>query len=128
MPITGQDLIVSRTDLSDARVVPAAFPDTPPDGACLLRIDGFALTANNITYGVAADMLGYWDFFPTDREGLGRIPVWGFADVIASSLPDVAVGERVYGYMPMSTHLLLSLEKSPVSGFPMPPGIGHLSF
>ena len=30
MPITGQDLIVTRTALADARIVPADFPDTPP--------------------------------------------------------------------------------------------------
>ena len=107
MPITGQDLVVSRTALSDARVIASDFPDTPPKGACLLRIDGFALTANNITYGVAADMLGYWDFFPAEDAADGRIPVWGFATVVASENPDIAVGERVYGYVPMSTHLMV---------------------
>ena len=115
MPITGQDLIVNRTNLSETDIVNVTFPDTPPDGSCLLQVDSFALTANNITYGVAADMLGYWDFFPTDHRGFGRIPVWGFANVIASSHPDVAVGERVYGYMPMSTHLMV--EPGKVSGF-----------
>lgn len=117
MPVTGQDLIVSRTDLSDARVVSAAFFDTPPNGACLLRIDGFALTANNITYGVAADMLGYWDFFPAEREKDGRIPVWGFATVIASSHPEIAVGERVYGYVPMSTHVMVFPGRITDTGF-----------
>jgi hypothetical protein len=107
MPITGQDLIVTRTALSQARVVDATFPDTPPDGACVMRIDGFALTANNITYGVAADMLGYWDFFPTEDAADGRIPVWGFATVVASAHPDIPVGERVYGYVPMSTHVMV---------------------
>ncbi len=117
MPITGQDLIVTRTALADARIVPADFPDTPPDGTCLLRVDGFALTANNITYGVAADMLGYWDFFPTQDDGDGRIPVWGFATVLASSHPDVAVGERVYGYLPMSTHVMVQPDKVNDTGF-----------
>jgi len=47
------------------------------------------------------------DVFPHAREGFGRIPVWGFADVLASSVPGVSVGDRVYGYLPMSTHLLV---------------------
>lgn len=59
MPVTGLDLIVTRTALDQAQIVPSRFPDPLPQGAVLLEIDSFALTANNITYGVAADMLGY---------------------------------------------------------------------
>jgi hypothetical protein len=117
MPVTGLDLIVKRTDLSDAEIVQTEFPDIPPEGSCLLRVDHFALTANNITYGVAADMLGYWDFFPAAREGYGRIPVWGFAEVVASSHPEVAAGERVYGYLPMSTHVMVEPGKVNAGGF-----------
>lgn len=117
MPVTGQDLIVHRSHLSDARLVASEFPDQLPDGACLLQIDGFALTANNITYGVAADMLGYWDFFPTQDTADGRIPVWGFASVIASAHPEIAVGERVYGYIPMSTHVMVFPGQITSAGF-----------
>ena len=76
------------------------------DGEILTRIDRFALTANNITYGVVGDKLGYWNFFPID-EGWGIIPVWGFADVVESRHADVDVGERLYGYFPMGTHLVM---------------------
>lgn len=107
MPVTGQDLIVNRADLSDTKVVTAEFPDTPDDGACLLRIDRFSLTANNITYAVAPESIGYWNFFPSDVEGHGRVPVWGYAEVVASAHPQVPVGKRVYGYLPMSTHLMI---------------------
>lgn len=117
MAVTGLDLIVKKDELSTAEIMQSTFPDTPPDGACLLRIDHFALTANNITYGVAADMLGYWDFFPASRDGYGRIPVWGFAEVVASSHPQVAVGERVYGYLPMSTHVMVQPGKVNAGGF-----------
>ena len=117
MPIAGTDLIVTRTNLSDAQLRASEFPDTPAPGTCLLRVDSFALTANNITYGVAADMLGYWDFFPTGDDDTGRIPVWGFAEVIASANPEVAVGERLYGYLPMSTHLVVQPGKVNAHGF-----------
>ncbi|MBC7103757.1 MAG: DUF2855 family protein [Parvibaculum sp.] len=42
----------------------------------LVEIEKFALSANNITYAVAGDMLNYWSFFPAE-EGWGKIPVWG---------------------------------------------------
>jgi hypothetical protein len=117
MAHTGLDLIVTRTDLSQARVVPSTFPDPLPDCSCLLEIDSFALTANNITYGVAADMLGYWDFFPTGDAETGRIPVWGFARVVASAHAGVPVGTRVYGYLPMSTHVLVYPDRVTPQGF-----------
>ncbi|QBF31015.1 DUF2855 family protein [Thalassococcus sp. S3] len=117
MSVTGKDLIVNRAQLDDAAFVESTFPDTPPDGQALLKIGHFALTANNITYAVAADQLGYWNFFPTEREGFGRIPVWGFADVVASSAPGVEVGTRVYGYFPMSTHVMVEPGQIKPHGF-----------
>jgi hypothetical protein len=33
--------------------------------------------------------------------------VWGYAEVIESKHPDIAAGERLYGYWPMSTHAVL---------------------
>ena len=38
-----------------------------------------------------------------DGIAWGRIPVWGFGVVQASRHPDLAVGERLYGYFPMSS-------------------------
>ena len=76
------------------------------DGEIRVAIDCFALTANNITYGVVGERIGYWQFFPRP-EPWGIIPVWGFADVIESRHTDIAVGERLYGYWPMGTHLTM---------------------
>jgi hypothetical protein len=61
-------------------------------------------------------MLAYWNFFPA-AEGWGRIPVWGFADVIGSRHPEVAEGTRVFGYVPMSTHLTVRPGAVARSGF-----------
>lgn len=99
------DFLVRRDDLHRTTFV-AAEPPALVDGQVLLKVDAFALTANNITYAVFGAMMRYWDFFPAE-DGWGRVPVWGFADVIASRQPDVAVGTRVYGYFPMSTHLVV---------------------
>jgi hypothetical protein len=74
------------------------------DGEVRLRVESFSVTANNVTYAVIGDMFRYWDFFPA-QDGYGIVPMWGHAIVEASNHPDITVGERVYGYLPMGTHL-----------------------
>jgi hypothetical protein len=83
----------------------------------LLAVDRFALTANNITYHSVGDSLGYWRFFPTQDEAWGRIPAMGYADVAASAHPEIAVGERVWGFFPMGTHLRILAGKIHAGGF-----------
>jgi NADPH:quinone reductase-like Zn-dependent oxidoreductase len=104
------DFLVDKTDLRQAKVAPAALPDLA-EGEARLAIERFALTANNITYAVFGDAMRYWDFFPAP-EGFGRIPVWGHATVEASNHPELAVGQRFYGYYPMSTHLTVTPRKT----------------
>jgi hypothetical protein len=96
-----QDLLVNRRALAETKIVPAK-PVEAGDGEAVLRVDVFSLTANNVTYGAAGDFLKYWQFYPTDEAGWGRVPVWGFATVTESRSPNAKVGERVYGYLPMS--------------------------
>ena len=74
------------------------------ESAVRLAIESFSVTANNITYAVVGDGFGYWNFFPAP-DGHGIVPMWGHARVIESNCPDLEVGERVYGYLPMATHL-----------------------
>jgi hypothetical protein len=111
------DFEVNRDDIHEYRVV----DDIPPElalGQALLRVDRFALTTNNITYAVMGEALKYWDFFPTSEPDVwGRIPVWGFADVIASAADDVTSGTRVYGYLPTSTHLVVTPGRVDPRGF-----------
>ncbi|MFT4519491.1 MAG: hypothetical protein ACI9JM_001887 [Halioglobus sp.] len=97
-------LEVRKDKWSDTRVVTADLDDNLEENEVLLRIDRFALTANNISYAGAGDMLGYWNFFPAE-DGWGRIPAMGWADVIASAHPGIETGERVWGFFPFSTHL-----------------------
>ena len=84
---------VGRKDLRRTR-----WLETPPvalrPGEARLRIDLFALTANNVTYGAFGDAMHYWDFFPTGDAETGCIPVWGFATVSESLVDGVDVGER----------------------------------
>ncbi len=101
----GLDFLVYKTDWAQHRLADAPLP-TLADGQVLFRVDRFALTANNISYALAGDMLGYWNFFPAP-DGWGRIPVMGFGDVIASNHADVAVGTRCFGFYPMSRYLVI---------------------
>ncbi|MEA2451702.1 MAG: hypothetical protein QOG04_412 [Actinomycetota bacterium] len=101
----GWDLLTNRTDLSDTRIDEAPVPEVG-DGEALLRVDRVGMTANNVTYALTGDLLNYWSFFPAP-EGWGRVPLWGFADVVASNVDGVPTGERFYGYLPPSSHLLV---------------------
>ena len=104
-----QSFVVAPGDLASTRVIEQPIP-SPNDGELLLKVDRFAFTANNITYGEIGDKLGYWRFFPA-AEGWGHIPVWGFADVLASRHEAFAAGERLYGFLPMATHLRLAPQR-----------------
>ena len=96
---------VRKDDLSTFRMSEQQAPG-PDDGEILCEVERFAFTANNISYAVVGEKLGYWNFFPAE-EGWGIIPVWGFAKVAESKHPEVKVGERLYGYWPMGTHLVM---------------------
>jgi uncharacterized protein DUF2855 len=102
------DFVVARDDLQQCKSIETQLPDadTLPAEALLVKVDRFAFTANNITYAVLGDQLKYWQLFPAPR-GFGNIPVWGFGDVIASKHPGIAEGERLFGYFPMATHLVM---------------------
>jgi hypothetical protein len=109
------DFLVKRDDLRECRVVKSPPPDVGP-GQALLRVERFGLTANNITYAVMGEAMSYWDFFPAE-EGWGRVPMWGFAEVERSEVEGVEVGTRVYGYLPPSSHLLVTPVGADVRGF-----------
>jgi len=102
------DFIVARHDLQQCKFIETAIPDAAglPEGALLIKVDRFAFTANNITYAVLGDELKYWELFPAP-DGFGNIPVWGFGEVIASQHPGITIGERLFGYFPMATHLVI---------------------
>lgn len=99
-----------KDDYTKCRIV-----DVPPlaagPGEIIVSITKFAFTANNITYAVAADMIGYWQFFPPhgdDAADQGIIPVWGFGEVSQSEHPDVPVGDKLFGYFPPATELKMT--------------------
>jgi len=113
---------IQKTAITQSRIVDNDLSNTAlAQGQVLVKIDKFALTANNVTYAVVGEQIGYWQFFPPHKEkadgsevdiqGWGILPVWGFADVVKSNCDDVPVGERLFGYFPPATHLLMTPSK-----------------
>jgi len=89
----------------------------PAAGDVLLKVDRFALTANNITYAAFGDAMQYWQFFPSGDPAWGHMPVWGFADVVASDVEGIDVGARFYGYFPAASHVAMTPVRVTVRGF-----------
>jgi len=108
--------IVERKDLRETHWLDAPDAALPP-GSVRLRIELFALTANNITYAAFGDAMSYWSFFPTPDPDTGCIPVWGFATVAESRGDGVEVGERFYGYFPMADAVVLLPGRVGPAGF-----------
>jgi Protein of unknown function (DUF2855) len=109
------DFLVKRSDLSECRIAESEVP-VPQEGQALLRVERFGMTANNVTYAVMGEAMSYWDFFPAE-EGWGRVPVWGFAEVERSEVAGVEAGTRVFGYLPPSSHLLVTPTRAGERGF-----------
>jgi hypothetical protein len=107
-PPAAARLLVRCDDLSQVQVEqPCADAQLAlQPGQARLHIERFALTANNITYAAFGESMRYWRFFPAP-PGWGCVPVWGFATVSESRAEGLAAGERLYGYLPMATHLVV---------------------
>lgn len=106
---------VKKDDLRECRVVESPVP-VLETGQALLRVETFGMTANNVSYAVFGERMSYWDFFPA-AEGWGSLPVWGFATVERSEADEVEPGTRLYGYLPASSHLLVTPVKAGPAGF-----------
>lgn len=106
---------VKRNAITQSRIVNA--PLSPlGDGEVRLKVESFSVTANNVTYAVAGNSFGYWNFFPGEGDW-GVVPVWGHAVIAQSHCEGLTVGERVYGYLPMAEHLDVLPGQVSVGGF-----------
>ena len=126
-----------KKNLHETQIVETSIPEIS-EGEICLKVDRFAFTSNNFTYGVAGDMLGYWQFFPpkaSQSQGWGILPVWGLADVIESKTSGIPIGERIFGYFPPATHLKMKPVKITDANFvdgvdhrsALPPGYNQYS-
>ncbi|MGB0906178.1 MAG: DUF2855 family protein [Maricaulaceae bacterium] len=119
-------LLVNRNDFSETALVESDMAALA-DGHIRVSVGPFALTANNITYMVTGDQIGYWQYFepkaydlmPEGDEGKnwGCMPVWGYGQVSQSKCSGVEVGTKIYGFLPVTDAIdMLPVKLSP-SGF-----------
>ncbi|MDF2750455.1 MAG: hypothetical protein K0T00_1631 [Gaiellaceae bacterium] len=109
------DFLVARDDPRSCRFADEEAPE-PAEGEALLRVGSFGLTSNNVTYALLGDALDYWSFFPAE-DGWGKLPVWGFAQVVKSRAAALDEGVRVFGYLPLSTQLVVVPDRIDRRGF-----------
>jgi len=100
-----QEIWVDREDFRKTKIVELAKP-TLSDGEVLVSIDKFGLTANNVSYAVSGKAIGYWRYYPADNNW-GKVPVWAMADIIESECEGIESGERIWGFFPMASHVVL---------------------
>jgi hypothetical protein len=107
------ELRVRRDDVAVCELAEGESPDAQlEDGEAQLRIERFALSTNNATYAQTGDSLGYWRVFPAP-DGWGRVPAWGYARVERSRAPGVEKGQRVFGMVPMGSHVTVRPQATP---------------
>jgi len=121
-----QTLLVNKDDFAEVALVNIT-EDALADGCIRLKLGPWALTANNITYMVTGDQIGYWQYFnPGDYDlqmdegdGIkwGRMPVWGYGEVTESRCEGVVAGQRVYGFLPVSDNFDMRPVKLSEHGF-----------
>lgn len=81
------------------------------DGEIRVVVDKYGLTANNVSYAVSGDMIGYWKYYPVasgDETNWGKVPVWGMGDIVESKCDGIEVGERIYGFLPMANEIIMT--------------------
>ena len=73
------ELWVTRDDLRRTKVVKSEQQPLQ-DGQIRVAIDKIGLTANNVSYAVSGEAIGYWKYFPAKGDW-GKVPGCPSCDV-----------------------------------------------
>ena len=111
--VTVTHLLTRKKALDENRIATYEMDLVAQPGEIIMMPDHFALTTNNITYAAFGDSMRYWDFYPTGEADWGHMPVWGFANVVASGVEGIEVGARYYGYYPIASHVRIKAGTTP---------------
>ncbi len=113
---------IDRNDISRATLDDLTLPPIE-QGQIAVNIDSTGMTANNVTYAMLGNYAegfgenrGYYDYF-SDPDEPGRLPMWGFATVTESRAEGVNAGDRLYGYFPLASDTILTVEGGGKRGF-----------
>lgn len=117
MDLRVTEMVVQRDAIPRHEWRSAELPSEPPAGGVLLQVEQVALSANNVTLALVGDVLGYWGFFPATEPRHGKIPAWGIGTVLRSAHPGAREGDRLLGYYPIATHLLVPAAEPIPGGF-----------
>lgn len=105
-----QRILTDQHNITDTKLEEVPSTALEP-GDARLKLESFALTANNVTYAATGFVIGYWSFFPSGIEGHGIVPVWGTARVTDSRSETLEEGTRLYGFLPMAEELVIRPER-----------------
>ncbi|KAK5948518.1 hypothetical protein OHC33_010414 [Knufia fluminis] len=124
--------LVHKTHYNTQIFHPLATPSTTlPPSTLRIRTSLLGLGSNNLSYCAAGDLLHWWDAYPpptdvdipaphndTDLAAYGIAPGWGYATVLDSTIPEIAAGRILYGFIPISGHAVdLTLRRVEGTGF-----------
>ncbi|MDX2167842.1 MAG: DUF2855 family protein [Deltaproteobacteria bacterium] len=112
-----QALLTSTQDAATSRLAALDLPAAVPEGCVRVAVRRVSLTTNNVTYALFGERMQYWRFFPSGEAGWGIVPAWGYGEVVASTLPELAVGERLYGYWPLAECVDLQPQRVSAASF-----------
>lgn len=112
-----QRLLTQKNELQVSQLASATMDMELANNEVIFKLERFALTTNNITYAAFGDSIGYWQFFPSDKEGWGYMPVWGIATVVSSRHDQLSEGQRFFGYFPMASYLKVQANNVSERGF-----------
>lgn len=105
--MTFPDFQVNRTNIRERQVLQQESRPLE-SGEVRMKVESFALTANNVTYAAAGDMLDYWGFFPVELPW-GHVPAMGHGEVVESANTSISTGGRYFGFFPMAgEHVFLA--------------------
>jgi len=101
------EILVEQTNITNVSLSSRASA-VLVDGQVRLKVQSFALTANNVTYAATGFQIGYWKFFPSATPDMGIVPVWGHCVVAESKSDCLSIGTRLYGFLPMAEDLVIT--------------------
>ncbi|MGS2720341.1 DUF2855 family protein [Paraglaciecola aestuariivivens] len=117
MPKSICQIWTNKSNLNETKIVEKPYSEDQLQAEeVLLQVESLGFSANNITYAVFGSKMGYWGFFPAD-EHWGIVPMWGFATVLESKHSEIKAGEKVFGYLPMASHLVIKAGNISASHF-----------